>query len=95
MTASIDDKDEELIRRFIEQTIIQALGKGHDAETTHAIRHERSRDALQFMNTGWFETYCLFVGYDPKNLRQLTYSTAMQEIPKEQIPITFEIEECV
>ena len=88
-------QDELLIDKFIEHEIRLAIGKGHDRETKHWQREEACKASLKFINTYWFDMYCLSLDYDPVFLRKSVYKEAMQESPREQIKIVFSEMECV
>ena len=73
-------QDELLIDKFIEHEIRLAIGKGHDRETTYSDRQDTCGESLAFMNTYWFDVYCLFLGYDPNRLRWLIRDEAVKKI---------------
>ena len=88
-------QDELLIDKFIEHEVKRAAGRGHDRLTKHWQREEARKASLRFINTYWFDVYCLFLDYDPVFLRQSIYRAIMQKAPKEQIKIVFSEMECV
>lgn len=74
-----------MISKFIEYELRYSIGRGHDEHTTFAERSEKRHDALQFINSSWFDTCCLFVGYDSVNIRRVTLKHAGDEIPEAQM----------
>ena len=89
----ITGMDDQLIKKFIEYELRYSIGRGHDEHATFAERSEKRHDALQFINSSWFDTCCLFVGYDSVNIRRVTLEATVQPIPEAQMPFQVIFEE--
>ena len=90
-------RDELLIDKFIEYEIKNAIGKGHDRETTYSDRQDGCKESLAFMNSCWFDVYCLFLGYDAQKFRRLVCEEVLFKLPLKNRHLTVQIpiEECV
>ena len=84
-------QDELLIDKFIEHEIRLAIGKGHDRETTYSDRQDTCGESLAFMNTYWFDVYCLFLGYDASRFRRLIRAEVTPKLADKRKPLAYQI----
>ena len=90
-------RDELLIDKFIEYEVRRAIGKGHDRDTTYSDRQSACKQSLEFVNSYWFDAYCLFLGYDASKWRRLVCEEVLFKLPLKNRHLTVQIpiEECV